>query len=83
MYSGFFLEPGVAHIRASNENYWDGGTHVKTHMGPQVIAGWQWTWDSGLSMMAGFGALRGYESDGEHRDTDIIPRWVFKAGYSF
>ena len=55
-YQGPFLEPGlmVRHF-SDNDNDYD---YSSTEMGPQVLAGWHWTWDSGLNIAFAFGAGR-------------------------
>jgi len=85
MYSGFFVEPGLGMLSDTDDDEWDEYASSKSYVGPQVLAGWHWNWDSGLNVMAAFGAMRATRTDsGEvYNRTEVIPTGVFKVGYNF
>lgn len=88
VYSGFYLEPGARVLYLSQERTL-GATEVDGFVGgPQLIAGWGWTWDSGFTINIGMGTAYFWGSTG--RDIDdtesfegIVPAGNFQFGYSF
>jgi len=75
MYSGFYLEPGVAYRRFS-ENSED-----FSHVGPQVLVGWHWFWDSGMNVSAAFGVQRNFSEKDD--DDKVLPNGYLRIGYAF
>lgn len=75
VFQGPFLEPGVMYRTE------DGATAV----GPSVVFGWQWTYDSGLSVAMAAGAMRNLEAndDGPIADDKVQPSAYFRVGYAF
>ena len=62
VYSGIFLEPGISFATVRETN----GDQKATAIGPEMLVGWHWMWDSGLNFAAAFGVQRnftGKESD--------------------
>jgi hypothetical protein len=84
MYSGFFLEPGLTFKVLSND---DSGTRERTTVvGPQVMLGWHWFWDSGLNVAAALGAGRNWNSSSSGTFDDyneIFPAYYLRFGYAF
>lgn len=92
VYSGPFIEPGLI-SRGSRSNYCDssygGGScmsSMDTMVGPEVLFGWHWTFDSGLNVAAAFGAARPLaqtEDEYGYSDDDVQPAGYFRIGYAF
>ena len=90
-YQGPFIEPGFAIKVLKDEDvvYYSGGspsgssteTSTETVAGPQVLAGWQWTWDSGFNLAVAAGVGRNWSSDDEFEK--IFPNGYFRVGYAF
>jgi hypothetical protein len=80
MYNGFFLEPGliIREFRDSDSHYDEGNKTV----GPQILAGWHWTWDSGFNVALAFGMGRDLANDSEYGE-DVFPNGYFRVGYAF
>ena len=92
VYSGPFIEPGiVARELTDDQSYaydcFDCSTSSSSHtlVGPEVLFGWHWTFDSGLNVAAALGVARdigsnsGSNSDGK---TDPEPVGYFRIGYA-
>jgi hypothetical protein len=84
-YQGAFIEPGLI-VRHSE--YDDGGDYHEdgeTTVGPQVLFGWHWTWDSGfnVAMAAGLGRDLSDEGDDEYASDDVFFNGYFRVGYAF
>lgn len=83
MYSGIFLEPGLLRREAGNV------------LGPQILLGYTWFWDSGMnvSLAAGGGRNLNYDGDDDFvidEDDDAIAsdqktfgNGYLRVGYSF
>ena len=78
MYSGFFLEPGLI-VRSYSDESYDGGDSV---VGPQMLVGWHWSWDSGLNVSAAFGAGRDLKDETGYGDI-AFANGYFRVGYLF
>lgn len=86
-YSGPFLEGGLLLRTDTSNNY---GYDIDYHgsysqmdtssswVGPQLLFGWQWTFDSGLNVAFAFGVAKQMTGDG---DTD--GNGYFRVGYAF
>ncbi|MDX2086211.1 MAG: hypothetical protein SFX73_00120 [Kofleriaceae bacterium] len=90
-YSGPFFEPGLI-TRGFRNNYdyaydcYDcSGGSMDTMVGPEMLFGWHWTFDSGLNVAMAFGAARDISADNDEYDydTDIEPAGYFRIGYAF
>jgi hypothetical protein len=95
-FSGPFLEPGIV-IRESSNNYSDycynsGGSYDTscsggdTHRwaGPEMLFGWQSTFDSGLTVQWAFGVAKHMATNNDsdsNNDTDV--NGYFRVGYAF
>lgn len=85
-FSGPFLEAGVLvrSFRDTNDSdYYDEATSaddVDTTIGPQVMFGWHWMFDSGLNVAVAFGAVKDVTDD--HSD-EPEPAGYFRIGYAF
>jgi hypothetical protein len=99
-YQGAFIEPGFI-VRSAQQTEYSGTTDAngnwiesKRHYteqsgGPQVLFGWQWTWDAGYTLAVAAGAGRNilasqpvgddYESSSE----ELFFNGYFRVGYSF
>ena len=71
-FQGPFLEPGLA-SRQLDDNCDSCGT-----VGPEVMFGWHWMFDSGLNVAMAIGALRGMDGD-----SGAEPTGYFRIGYAF
>jgi hypothetical protein len=82
VYQGPFLEGGVM-VRSINDDDcdWDNNCMDTTKIGPQVMFGWHWTFDSGMNVAAAFGAFRPMNED-KTRD-DVEPAGYFRIGYAY
>jgi hypothetical protein len=86
-YSGAFIEPGVM-LRQMRSPDGDGGASTSTEMGPQVLIGWHWIWDSGLNVAMAFGAGRNWateDGDDYHDgdDEELFVNGYLRFGYAF
>ncbi|MBL9014139.1 MAG: hypothetical protein JNL83_08175 [Myxococcales bacterium] len=93
-FSGPFIEPGILY-QETDEWGWDlfgdgpGEPTHHTHLGPEILFGWHWTFDSGLNMAVAFGATRNMssdrmDSDSEYDDNDDpLPTGYLRIGYAF
>ena len=88
VYSGPFIEPGIIARGMKDKNsYCDvaysGGSCMETTdtmVGPEVMFGWHWTFDSGFNAAMAFGAARNIDSqNGE----DVQPAGYFRVGYAY
>lgn len=94
VYSGPFIEPGLV-IRHTEETYDDyyydsSGSYTEgdTLVGPQVLFGWHWTFDSGLNAAMAFGmaknlGTRQMDEYGYSSDPDLEPTGYFRIGYAW
>jgi hypothetical protein len=96
-YSGPFFEPGlIMHIDHDNYDYAYacadcGSTSGATSswVGPQMLFGWQWIFDSGLNVAAAFGAAKPLTNSTMNSDPyssssdDPKPTGYFRIGYAF
>ncbi len=89
-YQGPFIEPGVV-VRSITSNYCydsysSSGSYncstTESQVGPQVLAGYHVSYDSGFSMAAAFGLQRNLSNSSEYSD-DILPAGYFRIGYAF
>lgn len=82
MYNGFFLEPGVIVRNFRDSNYDDHYDDSDKTAGPQMLAGWHWTWDSGFNVAVAFGMGRNLADQNEY-DEEVFPNGYFRVGYAF
>jgi hypothetical protein len=75
VYQGPFVEPGFVVQRRDVGFFGD-----YSQMGPQVLLGWHWSWDSGfnLAIAGGLGRNLGGSEGG-----DIFPNGYLRVGYAF
>ena len=87
-YSGPYFEPGlIVHGDSTHYDYAydcaDCSTGEGNHwVGPEMLFGWQWTFDSGLNVAGAFGAARRSGSSTTSSD-DPAPVGYFRIGYAF
>ncbi len=94
-FSGPFLEGGlVIHHEANTDAYYscyDCSATMTTNsndwVGPEVMFGWAWMFDSGLNVSAAFGAAKRM-TDQQSTDTysssnEPVPVGYFRVGYAF
>jgi hypothetical protein len=86
-YSGPFLEGGLL-IRTDTDNEYyayDAGyssdymEYSDTWVGPQLLFGWHWTFDSGLNIAMAFGVAKPMSSNSDETDAN----GYFRVGYAF
>ncbi len=85
VYSGPFIEPGLISRGSSesSDNAYscvDCGSSSYKMVGPEVLFGWHWTFDSGLNVAMAFGAARNMNSDGGSSEPE--PAGYFRIGYA-
>jgi hypothetical protein len=71
-FQGPFLEPGIV------SRQFDNNCDSCATVGPEVMFGWHWMFDSGLNVAMALGALRGMDGD-----SDAEPTGYFRIGYAF
>jgi hypothetical protein len=85
VYNGPFLEPGLIARGSTNDSgvAYDctscSSSSSTTMVGPEVLFGWHWTFDSGLNVAAAFGAARDMNKDSS---SDPTPAGYFRIGYA-
>jgi hypothetical protein len=85
VFQGPFIEPGLL-IRGSHDSYDDEYCDYdcmddNTFVGPEVMFGWHWTFDSGLNAAIAVGAAR--DLDKKEYGDSIQPAGYFRVGYAF
>jgi|JI10StandDraft_1071094.scaffolds.fasta_scaffold14116_3 hypothetical protein len=83
-YQGVFLEPGFISRRFEYKGCFDcsaGSTETATTVGPQMLVGWHWTWDSGLNVAVAGGIGRNWSSDSS-QDEPFVNGYL-RFGYAF
>jgi hypothetical protein len=91
-YQGAFIEPGFV-VRSMDDGYCTDESDAacddqETTVGPQMLAGWHWTWDSGLNVAVAAGLGRNVADercdDGAcDFDDDVFFNGYFRVGYAF
>jgi len=80
VFQGPFLELGV--IARNLTDSCDGCSGSSDeHVGPEVLFGWQWSFDSGLNAAMAFGAMRNLK--GPSTSSSAEPAGYFRIGYLF
>jgi hypothetical protein len=77
-YHGVFLEPGLI-VRNSTSKTYHGDIETNATVGPQVLAGWHWMWDSGLNVAFAGGLGR----DVADSDGAVFFNGYLRFGYAF
>jgi hypothetical protein len=83
-YQGFFVEPGVI-VRKTTTTF-EGEKADITELGPQVLLGWHWTWDSGFNVAFALGAGRNFSSDKDaegNEHNEVFGNAYLRVGYAF
>lgn len=81
VFQGPFLEPGI--IARNLHDSCDGCTGSSDeHVGPEVLFGWQWSFDSGLNVAMAFGAMRNLNGH-SMSSSNAEPAGYFRIGYLF
>jgi hypothetical protein len=77
VFQGPFLEPGLV-----TRNFHDNcdGCNNREHVGPEVLFGWQWSFDSGLNVAMAVGAMR--DMGGSSSSSNAEPAGYFRIGYA-
>jgi Protein of unknown function (DUF3575) len=82
VFHGPFIEPGiiVRDFDSSSEF-----TDHRPSIGPSIVFGWHWTFDSGLNVAAAIGVMRNMNHEQtEYGGNDTIePSGYFRVGYAF
>jgi hypothetical protein len=83
VYQGPFLEGGLMVRQLDDNDCWDGEACMKEspNVGPQVMFGWHWSFDSGANVAFAFGAFRPM-NDGKD-SSDVEPAGYFRIGYAY
>jgi hypothetical protein len=85
-YQGAFVEPGLIVRHTEYDNDGDYHEDGETTVGPQVLFGWHWTWDSGFNVAMAAGLGRDLADDGDDEydsDEDVFFNGYFRVGYAF
>jgi hypothetical protein len=80
VYKGPFLEGGIM-IRQLDDDCYDCMEKPAPNVGPQVMFGWHWSFDSGANVAIAMGAFRPM-NDGKTKD-DVEPAGYFRIGYAY
>ena len=92
-FSGAFLEPGMI-LRESSSND-DGGCYYSTDsscssmttthrwVGPEMLLGWQSTFDSGMTVQAAFGVAKRITANWDDASDGVDVNGYFRVGYAF
>ena len=82
VYQGPFLEGGLMVRQLEDNDCWEGSCmQPSPNVGPQVMFGWHWSFDSGANVAMAFGAFRPM-NDGKTKD-DVEPAGYFRVGYAY
>jgi hypothetical protein len=86
VYSGPFIEPGlIARGWKDSYDYSDcyDCNSTDSMVGPSVLFGWHWTFDSGFNVAFAFGAARDMSEDNsEYSSDEPEPAGYFRIGYA-
>jgi hypothetical protein len=88
VFSGPFIEPGII-VRQwdDDDEFCDFGCEEnRASVGPSVVFGWHWTFDSGLNVAAAFGIMRNINDERMNEfdsGEEIEPSGYFRVGYAF
>lgn len=77
MYSGMFIEPGAI-VRTESSG--------DSTVGPQILLGYHWIWDSGFNAAAAFGFGRNWNTDASDEfaeDEELFVNGYLRVGYAF
>lgn len=81
VYSGPFIEPGLV-VRDFDSDGCDyDGACDSQSVGPEMLFGWHWTFDSGANVAFAFGAMRNVNSNNNY--SDVEPAGYFRIGYAY
>ena len=84
VYSGPFIEPGIV-VRDFDTNDsacdYDGYCESNSTVGPEMLFGWHWTFDSGANVAVAFGAVRNINAEEDWNE--IEPAGYFRIGYAY
>jgi hypothetical protein len=81
VFQGPFLEVGLVD-RNMGDSCFECGDSGKDTIGPEVMFGWQWMFDSGLNVAMAFGGLKNLNGD-SMSSSDTEPAGYFRIGYAF
>ena len=87
-FSGPFIEPGIIARGFSNDSMdyadcLDCSSSSSRFVGPEMLFGWQWMFDSGWNVAMAFGAARSMERNSVDSGDQIEPAGYFRIGYGF
>jgi hypothetical protein len=89
VFQGPFLEPGLIVRDTTDENEalygCDYGCDREASIGPSMVFGWHWTFDSGLNIAGAAGLMRNINAEENAYDTEseIEFSGYFRVGYAF
>lgn len=91
VYSGLFLEPGVMVRRSTIDLESLGEEETQrsgsaTRVGPQVLVGYHWIWDSGLNIAVAAGVGRNFNAEDDapfDNDEELFANGYLRIGYAF
>lgn len=81
VFQGPFIEPGLI-ARNMGDDCFDCGDSGDDSIGPEVLFGWHWTFDSGLNVAMALGAMRNMNGH-SMSSIDAEPAGYFRVGYAF
>ncbi len=86
VFNGPFLEPGII-ARDFRNTGCDYDCSSDGMIGPEVLFGWHWTFDSGLNVAVAIGAAKPLKQEDEMDEydssEDVQPAGYFRIGYAF
>jgi hypothetical protein len=86
VYQGPFMEPGlIVREFSNNDGFCDFDCGNNKSIGPSIVFGWHWTFDSGLNVAAAIGVMRNINAQMNEfgGNSDIEPSGYFRVGYAF
>lgn len=89
VYSGPFIEPGIIVHNDNNYDSYDcydctySSTMTRTWVGPEMLVGYSWLFDSGLNMTAAVGASKKMSDNTGSSSDDPDFAGYFRVGYAF
>ena len=81
VFQGPFLEVGLVD-RNMDDGCGDCGDPGKDSVGPEVLFGWHWSFDSGLNVAMALGVMRNLNGS-SMSSSDSEPAGYFRVGYAF
>jgi hypothetical protein len=84
VYQGPFLEPGIIVRQFGSKTACDFDcSNNDSLIGPEMLFGWHWTFDSGMNVAVALGAAKNLNKQMSSGSDDVAPAGYFRIGYAF